>query len=147
MKRIINNLLYNTDSARHIAEWTNGADPEDPQYIKEVLYRKKTKEFFLLGEGGSSTRYAITHGNNQWEKSETIIPLTDEAAVEWAKEKLGEDRVGEIFDENIGKKAADKKYCTFFISSEADRLLRVNAEREGKRTAQFLEELIFKTLE
>ena len=45
MKKIINNKLYNTQTATMLASYDNHCLPNDFHYVEETLYRKKTGEF------------------------------------------------------------------------------------------------------
>lgn len=98
MKKIIENRVYDTDTARQLATWrTPNSSPRDFHYVEESLYRKRTGEFFLHGAGGPSTRYARSTGQNSWSGGEKIIPLTVEAAMKWAEEHLDADDYAAIF--------------------------------------------------
>lgn len=58
MKAIINGHKYNTDTAKLIASYANRGGWRDFHHFEEALYKKKTGEFFLHGEGGSETKYS-----------------------------------------------------------------------------------------
>lgn len=104
MKKIINNKLYNTETAQLIGYWANTGDTRDFAYIREELYRKRTGEFFLYGEGGPMSHYSRSIGNNEWSGTEEIIPLTWESARKWAEEHLTaeeyETEFGEVSEDN-----------------------------------------------
>ena len=91
MKKIINGKLYDTETAKEIGHKTHGEGPRDFRYYSETMYRKRTGEYFLHGEGGPMSRYAVTVGQNQWSGGEKIIPLDYKAATEWAEENLDAD--------------------------------------------------------
>lgn len=94
MKKIINNKLYNTETAVEIGLDCGG---DGFAHWCERLYRKRTGEYFLHGEGGPSTKYAITIGQNSWSGGEKIMPLTYENARQWAEEHLDADDYAEAF--------------------------------------------------
>ena len=96
MNKIINGKKYSTDTAKCVACWENGYGHGDFQYAEEQLYRKKTGEFFLYGEGGPMSGYAESYGNETY-GSEKIIPLSDDEAREWAEDHLDGDEYEEIF--------------------------------------------------
>lgn len=50
MKKIINGKKYDTESAQEICSRSSG-HYGDFHRVAETLYRKKTGEFFLYGEG------------------------------------------------------------------------------------------------
>ena len=58
MKKIINGKMYNTETAKEIGSWNNGRYRSDFYYVGETLYKKKTGELFVFGEGGAASRYA-----------------------------------------------------------------------------------------
>lgn len=97
MKKIINGKVYNTDTAKEIGTWHNTWDYRDFHYVSEALYQKRTGEYFLHGEGGPMTQYARGAGQNSWTGGEKIMPLTVEAARQWAEEYLDADDYAEVF--------------------------------------------------
>lgn len=96
MKKIINNKLYDTETATEIGYWSNGYSKADFKFCNETLYKKKTGEFFLYGEGGALTEYSENHGNSQSEGN-SIIPFTEEEAKSWSMKYLNADEYIEIF--------------------------------------------------
>lgn len=98
MKKIINGKKYDTETASEIWCYWNGLSITDFHYKKERLYKKKTGEFFLYGEGGGLSGYARHYGDG-WGFGEKIIPLTENEAKEWAEEHLDGDDYEKIFGE------------------------------------------------
>lgn len=96
MKKVINGRLYDTDTATCVGS-EGTADRRDFYYVWEKLYQKKNKEFFLYGEGGPASKYAVVTGSNSWSGGETIIPLTEAEARKWAESHLTGDDYIEIF--------------------------------------------------
>jgi hypothetical protein len=98
MKMIIKGKKYDTETAEFL-----GSDshlwPNDLDFWKEELYRKKTGEFFLYGEGGARSKYGKEVSTNSWSGSETIIPLTEDRARNWAENHLSVEKYEEIFGE------------------------------------------------
>ena len=94
MKKIINGRLYDTATARMLGLDGGG---DGFKVWHEELYQKRTGEFFLFGQGGPMTKYAVAVGDNSWSGGEKIIPLSLAAAREWAEAHLGADEYGEIF--------------------------------------------------
>ena len=99
MKKIINGKKYDTKTAECVAEWHNRHFPSDFDYCSEDLYRKKTGEFFLHGEGGARSKYAQRYGQNSWGGGEDITPLTEAEAREWVEEHCDGDDYEKIFGE------------------------------------------------
>lgn len=96
MKKIINGKLYDTDKARYLGG-DSYSNSRDFHHWTEELYVKRTGEYFLYGEGGPMTKYAETIGQNQWSGGEKIMPMSMEAAREWAEEHLSAELYAEIF--------------------------------------------------
>jgi hypothetical protein len=91
MKKIINGKLYDTETAKEIAVWSNGRSYSDFGHCVETLYKKRTGEYFIFGVGGPMSKYAESCGDNSWSGGSRIIPLTYKAAKEWAEKNLDAD--------------------------------------------------------
>lgn len=140
MKKIIDGRKYDTATAREVGDWQNMDDVSDLRFICETLYRKKTGEYFLHGEGGAMTPYAEALGNNEWCGGETIAPMTYEAAREWAKERLGADE----FESEFGEVAESDGTATITLSVSAgarSKLQRMSSQT-GKTQSAIVEGLI-----
>ena len=139
MKKIINNRLYNTDTAEQVGRYWNGFSTRDFKCVYETLYRKKTGEYFLHGEGGAMTTYAENVGNMRgW--GERIIPMTYDEARDWAEQKLDADEYEAIF----GEVAEDDSITDFncrIPASSVEKLKRA-ASKAGKTQVQLLIEWI-----
>ena len=94
MKKIINGKKYDTETAKLLATSTRGNGFD---YCREELYRKRTGEFFIFGEGGAYTEYASHPELNCWGPGEKFIPLTEEKARKWAESYLEVDEYEKIF--------------------------------------------------
>lgn len=89
MKKVIKGRLYDTDTAEHVGSWSNNRT--DFSRCDESLYRKRTGEYFLHGEGGPMSKYSRSRGDNSWTGDEAIIPLSLDAAKEWAEKHMEAD--------------------------------------------------------
>ena len=89
MKRIINIKLYDTDTVTKIGCYYNGYGTGDFKYKREVLYKKKTGEYFIYG-GSPFTEYCETKGNMSC-YGEAIIPMLLEDAKSWAEFHMNAD--------------------------------------------------------
>ena len=97
MKKIINGKMYDTDKATYLG-YDIYAGPRDFKYWREELYRKRTGEFFLYGQGGPDSKYAVASVTGSgWDGGSKIIPLSVPKAREWAEEHLSADAYAEIF--------------------------------------------------
>ena len=139
MKKIINGKVYDTETAQMLGDWDNGHYTNDFAYCAETLYRKKTGEYFLFGEGHALSKYASHSGNSSgW--GEKIIPLSYNEAQEWAEEKLDGNDYVSIF----GDPEEDDSLTPFnqTISAGAAAKFRKAAQARGISQRQLLEELI-----
>lgn len=97
MKKIISGKVYDTDTARELGSWANAGHWGDFAHMEETLYRKKTGEFFLHGEGGPATKYAEAVGQNEWSGGARIMPMSFAEARDWSEEHLAADVFESIF--------------------------------------------------
>lgn len=98
-KKIINGKLYNTETATLIGEWDNGYHISDFKYCEEKLYRKRTGEYFLSGEGGGLSQYSKSYGDNSWGYGYAIIPLSEKEAKQWAEDRMSANKYIAVFGE------------------------------------------------
>ena len=96
MRRIINGKAYDTSTATKLAVHDNGLLPNDFDYIEESLYRKRTGEFFLCGEGGARTKYGKDSGPSSRVGGAVILPVTEAEARKWV-ESFANEQYEEIF--------------------------------------------------
>lgn len=138
MKKVIKNKVYDTNKAQRLGEYAPNPYRSDFSYFCETLYRKKTGEFFLYGEGNAASKYARSCGQNERCGGEKIIPLTYEAAQQWAEEHLDGDSYIEIF----GELEEDGSIEVLSISMPASAAAKIRqlAGQEGKTLSAFLVE-------
>lgn len=140
MKKIINRKLYDTDTAQVIGADGNGYGASDFNCVCETLYRKRTGEYFLHGEGGARSRYASREGN-MWGWGQQIIPLTYDEARDWAEEHLNADEYAEAFgmpDEGD----ESKTILTITIPATKATALRQGAEKAGLSLSAYIDSII-----
>lgn len=104
MKKIINGLRYNTESAIEVGSYDHGSYPGsgDFSHWSATLYKTpRSGRFFLHGEGGGMTRFAEHYPDGMRGGGEKLIPMSDEEALEWAEQYLDPDDVEKHFAENI----------------------------------------------
>lgn len=99
MKMIINGRKYDTETAKMVGYWSNNYSYSDFNYCEERLYKKKTGEYFLYGEGGAMSKYSVSCGQNTWGSGQTIIPMKESNAREWAEKHLSVDEYEKLFGE------------------------------------------------
>lgn len=142
MKKVINRKLYDTSTAQRLASWENNQDYRSFNHLEETLYRKRTGEYFLYGEGGARTQYAQQVEDHMWGSGEAIIPLTVKAAQEWAEEHLDGDDYEKIFG-TVDEDAEDI-LITFKAPAALDRKLSDKAAELGTSKSDLLRSLIEK---
>lgn len=140
MKKIINGKSYDTETAKKVAMWSNNLTYRDFSWCEETLYRKKTGEYFLHGEGGPASRYAEAVGSNSWGSGERIMPLAYKEASEWAEKHLDGDEYEQIF----GAVSEDdtRKTVAYSLSVSAVEALRRMSEEQGKSASEILDAMI-----
>lgn len=139
MRKIINNKVYDTATATWIGLADNGHEYNDLAYSGETLYRKRTGEYFLHGEGGPMTSYAVSTGNN-WRGSERITPISYAAARQWAEEHLS----AETYEAEFGAVTEDDSQVTITLSLRADTVeaLRRAAAKAGQSLSAYVERVL-----
>lgn len=141
MKQIIKGKKYDTETATLIAEVSGGGSGwRDFRYYEETLYKKRTGEYFLYGEGGPMTRYAISVEGNGWASGCKITPLTYDGAREWAEKNLESDE----YEAEFGEVVEDDSKTVVTISITVDSLetARRAASRAGISLSSYIESLI-----
>ncbi len=98
MKKIIDGKKYDTETAEYLRGWSNDYAVNDFNYCEEALYRKKTGEYFLFGEGGPLSKYR-EHFPDGWGSGCDITPLTEDEAKAWAMDHLDCDSYESIWGE------------------------------------------------
>lgn len=130
MKKIINKKLYDTSTATCIAEYSGPARVSDFSFYRETLYRKRTGEYFIHGEGGARSRYAsYEYGLMSW--GEQILPLTYDTARDWAEHHMDAD----AYQDEFGPAAEDDSRTVMSLSVRAD---TADKARRGRVRLQHL---------
>ena len=142
MKKVIRGRLYDTDTAKMIGN-DSYSDSGDLDYWNETLYRKKTGEFFLDGEGGPRSKYAVCIGQNQWSGGEKIIPLAYDEANEWTEEHLDADTYMKYFE--VSDNIADKGTVAVRLSAAAIDKLKIMASKKDTTSSDIIEQLIMQS--
>ena len=144
MKKIIGGRVYDTDTSMALGKWQNTDDVCNFQHYREALYRKRTGEFFLHGEGGPMTKYAVAVGDNSWRGGEKIIPLTVKAAREWVEEHLTADEYEEIF--GLPGEDAEPVMISAMIDAQLMAKLRAKAAEDGISVTACLQKILSEAL-
>lgn len=102
MKKIIDNKIYDTNTAETITTWNNGYPEGNFKYCSQTLYRTKGGRWFLYGEGGAMSIYA-THCGSMYSGGKDIYSLTDGEAFEWLSERNFPEVAEQYFADRIAK--------------------------------------------
>lgn len=139
MKKIISGKVYDTATAQELGSWSNMSD-RSFERIDETLYRKRTGEFFLHGEGGPMSRYAVQIGQNNWGSGEKITPLSWDDARAWVESHLDAEDYERIF----GPVSEDGSRIAVNLSLSASslELARRAASRSGMSLSAYVMSLI-----
>lgn len=140
MKKIINGKAYDTSTAACVGSWDNGRSTSDFGCCSEDLYRKRTGEFFLYGEGGPMSKYAKSQGNGEWGYGNAILPLNYNAAQKWAEEHLSGDEYEAIFGEIIENDS--RTAITITLSASALERAKRAASQAGISLSAYIEGLL-----
>lgn len=139
MKKVISRKVYDTETAGHISSVANEYPVNDFSWVEESLYKKRNGEYFLYGQGGARTRYAVSSGGNSWEGGAAILPLSFDEARTWAEENLEADEyIAEFGEPSEGETAA----LALEISAIAKHKLDQEASKTGKTRTAIIEELL-----
>lgn len=133
MKKIINNKMYDTSTAKEIGGMEH-SNRGDFSYFSETLFRKRTGEYFLYGKGGPMSRYSRTVGQNEWSSGERIIPLNYEKARKWAEENLDADD----YQKEFGEVSEEDERTVLSVSLDvgtAERIRKLAAENNTSVSA------------
>lgn len=136
MKKIIEGKLYDTETAREVG-CDSYSNRRDFHYWSETLFKKRTGEFFLYGEGGAASKYSVSCGQNEWRGGEKIIPLSYKAAQEWAEEHLDADDYQAIFGE-ISEDGEDVMISVKLPAAVDAKVRRMAAEKGISLTAMII---------
>ena len=108
MKKRINTLSYDTETAKKLGEWSNNLPKTEFEHCSETLYKKRTGEYFLYGKGGALSKYSKhPYGQkNDYVGGEDIIPLTRDEAQRWFEKANNDDSdlaTDEVYDREFGQ--------------------------------------------
>lgn len=137
MKKIVNKRKYNTDTAREVGRWEPDHAKSDFAWYEETLYRKKTGEYFLHGEGYAASPYRRRSGG-MWAAGEDIVPLGAEEAREWAESHLTVDE----YEAEWGEPGDEEVLISARISLAAKRALEAEARRTGEQQQEIIDRLL-----
>lgn len=139
MKKIIDGKSYNTETAVKIGRWDNGKFSTDFDFMAETLYKKRTGEYFIHGDGGARTCYSRREGVDGRVGCEDIDPISFEDAQEWARKNLTADE----YEAEFGIIGDDETASVFSCRCQASTIatIRREASKRGCTVGQVLDEM------
>ena len=143
MKRIIENRVYDTDTAKLIATVKNdrhiGADRKT---LEESLYQKKNGEFFLYRPNlaGTDAAHNIGISSCPHDKENHIFALTYEQACKWGESEMSADDWLAVFGEP--EEDDSKAQIHVNLSKAAIIKLKQAAQKDGQTVSAYIENWI-----
>jgi len=99
MKRIIDGLTYNTETATLVHEWGVGYGGDFGKY-DEGIYVTKSGRWFRAGSGGPASHYAV-RVDNSYIGGSGLIPLTEDEALRILEDRDAIRAIETYFDHLI----------------------------------------------
>ena len=140
MKKVINNKVYDTSTARLIADAPHKNIKGSDGTCEQRLYLKKNGEFFLWLAGARSeivSNMALDNGIHDRERH--FYPISYEQARSWAEEEMTADEWLAIFEP-----VEDESLTAFnlTLSASAVSKFRLAAQRQQISQRELMERLI-----
>ena len=150
MEKIINGKRYNTETAKEVALYDSEYPKNDFKYYIEKLYKKRTGEYFLYGDGNGLSPYAKrSHAMGGLEGSWNIIPLTADQAKKWYEKAFNADEYNapmDIYEREFGLDESmdnePKQEITLSLHKNIIEYLEDLAKSQDISEAQIVENLI-----
>lgn len=100
MKKVVDGKVYDTGRAEllHTDSYSN---PSDFDYLQESLYVTAKGAFFIHGEGGARSKYAVQIEQNSWRGGADIRPISREEAIQWLEAHDGAEVILERFADAV----------------------------------------------
>lgn len=141
MKKIINGRLYNTETAKKLAEFQSSRPCSDFEYFEEALYQKRTGEYFLAGRGNALSKYSKSDGDSLC-SGERITPISYDQAQQWAERHISADSYIKLFGDP--EDDITKQTVTYSLSASAVQKIKREAAKQAISASEFIEQLISK---
>ena len=101
MRQVIDGKRYDTETAEQVGS-DSYSHYGDFQYWCEELYRTQKGNWFLYGEGGAKSKFAVAIGQNEIAGGNDITPLTKEEALAWLEDRnTDSDAIEEYFADMV----------------------------------------------
>ena len=127
MNKVIKGKRYDTNTAEELGIYQH-LYPRDFNYMRETLYRKRTGEFFLFGEGGAASKYRERTTDGMWCGGEKIMPLTLKEAQEWSENHLDGDEYEKIFGD-VDESGEKMQVCISLDKGLVEKMKRIASDK------------------
>ena len=143
MRKVIKGRTYNTETSKQIGSWDNGIYGSDFKSCQEDLYKNTKGAYFLVGEGGPLSKYAVTYGN-ETSGSKELVPMTTEDAQEWAEERLDAEEYEDEFgvQEEASSDLTTRERVGLTVSSELMTRFREHSAKTGVPMSRMIDKAI-----
>jgi len=142
MKKVINGRTYNTETSKLIGEWDNGRYGNDFGSCSERLYVNSKGTYFLVGEGGPMSKYAVSHGNNTSGSSNNVEPMTKDEAMEWLEEHDNDGYIKHFGTPEEAEPDDNRERVTFMLDSKLIDLFRVKSKETDVPMSRYMDKAI-----
>ncbi len=99
MKDTILRVVYDTTTAHHFGDRESTRSRSDPRWFQEGLYRNASGYWFLAGQGGSRSRFAVENTTDGRTGSTGIVPIGHSQAMRWLAETGNVAVLRDLFEE------------------------------------------------
>lgn len=140
MRKIVNGVLYDTTTAKHLGDWQSSSDSSSPDYCVLALYQKSNREFFLACSGNGTEHYVYHISDGFAGCTKSIVPLSPEDALEWAEDHLSVDE----YVAALGRVSEDDGYKSAYLllPSELAMKAQESAAATGVEFSEYIKKLI-----
>jgi len=87
MFQIIDRKPYDTEEAESLAQYMPDSLAGDVPSWRETLYKRADDDYFLHLEEWNTAQYHVINYDEMEPSSESIVPVTDEEAVDWCEDR------------------------------------------------------------
>jgi hypothetical protein len=139
MRKYYDGKVYDTERATLLAEFEHSYYSQYDWY-HEQLYRKRTGEYFLYGEGHAASPYCTYSADGGRDPGEKIRPMTYDEARAWAERNLDVDDYDRLF--GVPEDDDDKTQVLIRMQQSTQVMLKDAATKEGTSMSAIVERLV-----
>jgi hypothetical protein len=97
MKKVIGGLIYNTETAEHLADVRCPYSHSDFNWEDTGIYKTPRGRFFLAGEGHAASRWAKSYGHSERGPGSGIEPIDEDRARSMLERLLNVSEYEKVF--------------------------------------------------